>query len=253
MEDFLALSHPRITSFAKSNTISVQEVMQASNLDDIFMLPLSQQDLDELNHLQEIIHNVPYNENVKDVWHLTWGPSYTSKKFYSHIYSMLEAHPVYRMIWKSNCTPKIKFFIWLILVDRLNTKTVLTRRHIAVHDDDICVMCHTGATETIEHLLFLCPFARQCWMTLNFVWDISLNIEDRLARVREANGQEFFVEAAMIATRELWKIRDDKVFERQNPSHAGWVCNFKKQGLLQSLRFKADLRSTFCFWLDAFS
>ena len=53
----------------------------------------------------------------------------------------------------------------------------------------------------------------------------------------------------MIATRELWKIRDDKVFERQNPSHAGWVCNFKKQGLLQSLRFKADLRSPSIFGL----
>jgi hypothetical protein len=127
---------------------------------------------------------------------------------------VLEAHPVYRMIWKSSYTPRIKFFIWLVLVDRLNTKTVLTRRHIAVHHDEICVMCDTRATETIEHLFFLCPFARQCWMTLNFVWDDSLNIEERLCRRREVNGQEFFTEVAMIAAWELWKLRNDKVFHR---------------------------------------
>jgi len=141
IEYILAVSHPRIASFARSNTIYVKEIMQATGLDNIFMLPLSQEALDELNHLQEVIHSVPYDESGKDIWLPTWGPDYTSKKFYPHIYDMLEAHPVYKMNWKSSCTPTIKFFIWLVLVDRLNTKTVLTRRHIAVHQDDICVMC----------------------------------------------------------------------------------------------------------------
>jgi hypothetical protein len=47
------------------------------------------------------------------------------------------------------------------------------------HDDDLCVMCETREEETIEHLFFTCPFARQCWATLNFVWDHSLNLHDR--------------------------------------------------------------------------
>ena len=88
-------------------------------------------------------------------------------------------------------------------MDRLNTKTVLTRRHIAVHQDEICVMCDTGATETIDHLFFVCPFARRCWRTLNFTWDNSIHIEDRLYHGRIENGQEFFTEAMMIAAWEL--------------------------------------------------
>jgi len=79
MENILALSHPRIASFARSNTMSVQKIMQTTDLDEIFTLPLSQQALDELNHLQEVIHNVPpYDENGKDTWLPNWGPPRSS-------------------------------------------------------------------------------------------------------------------------------------------------------------------------------
>jgi hypothetical protein len=63
----------------------------------------------------------------------------------------------------------------------------------------------------------------------------------------------FFTEAAMIAALEIWNMRNDKVFGRREPNQVRWLCNFKSQCLLQSVRFKVDLRSTFRFWLDAFS
>jgi hypothetical protein len=57
----------------------------------------------------------------------------------------------------------------------------------------------------------------------------------------------------MMAAWELWKLRNDKILNRGTPSLAKWFNNFKNQCLLQSIRFKSDLRSTFCYWLDAFS
>lgn len=52
---------------------------------------------------------------------------------------------------------------------------------------------------------------------------------------------------------EIWKLRNDKVFNN-GPAHIDvWFRNFKNHCLLQSLRFKDDLRSAFCFWLDAYS
>jgi hypothetical protein len=62
-----------------------------------------------------------------------------------------------------------------------------------------------------------------------------------------------FIEVTMLAAWELWKVRNDKVFHRRDPNFARWLGNFKSQCLLQSCRFKADLRSSFCVWLDAFS
>ena len=73
------------------------EVMQANTLDDIFFLPLSQQALNELEHIQGIIQNVSYDENGRDTWLPSWGPIFTSNKF-SLIYILLETHPVYRMM-----------------------------------------------------------------------------------------------------------------------------------------------------------
>jgi hypothetical protein len=61
------------------------------------------------------------------------------------------------------------------------------------------------------------------------------------------------MEAVVTATWEIWKLRNDRVFN-DGPVHVDiWFRNFKNQCLLQSLRFKDDLRSAFCFWLDAFS
>ena len=48
--------------------------MQANTLDDIFFLPLSQQALNELEHIQGIIQNVTYDENGRDTWLPSWGP-----------------------------------------------------------------------------------------------------------------------------------------------------------------------------------
>jgi hypothetical protein len=63
----------------------------------------------------------------------------------------------------------------------------------------------------------------------------------------------FFTEAALIGAWELWKLRNDKIFQRRDPTPVLWLANFKNQCFAQSVRFKDDLRSSFCFWLDAFS
>jgi hypothetical protein len=42
-------------------------------------------------------------------------------------------------------------------------------------------------------------------------------------------------------------MRNDKIFEWRDPCQARWLCNFKSQCSLQSLRLKPNLRSAFCF------
>ena len=113
-------------------------------------------------------------------------------------------------------------------------------------------MCDDGEEETIEHLFFDCPFAQECWATLNFAWDGSLQLLDRLVQRSLAHNLPFFTEATLIVAWELWKMRNDKVFQRRQPSPSAWLANFKNQCLPQSVGFKDDLRSSFCVCLDAF-
>lgn len=249
----LSTEFPRLFTFATNETISVHDIMETASLDDIFFLPLSAQAYDELLILQDHLQTIAYEEEAADSWVLMWGPKYTSSKFYAHVFSPMEAHPIYRMVWKSRCMPRIKFFAWLVLVDHLNTKDMLRRRHLNVQDDTLCVMCAGGIGEDIEHLVFSCPFAQQCWSTINFSWDASIPLQDRFVKEKEIQGLPFFTEATLIAAWELWKLRNDKIFHQRVPTLALWLSNFKKQCYTQSVRFKADLRSSFCFWLDAIS
>jgi hypothetical protein len=64
---------------------------------------------------------------------------------------------------------------------------------------------------------------------------------------------DFFQEMALLATWELWKLRNDKIFNRDNHLVTRWPSNFKNQCFVHLDRFKVDLQSTFCAWLDAFS
>jgi hypothetical protein len=249
----LSIKFPRLMSFARNRNTLVQEIMEDVDLDELFILPLSQEAFEEMVQLQEEVQNINTNADERDSWCQTWGKNFTSKKFYSLIYSMVDAHQVHKMIWKSGCLLGIKFFIWLVLVDKLNTKTMLTCRHISNRNNDLCIMCDTGEEETIDHLLFFCPFDRRCWATLHIHCDLSLSIEDRLLLAMDTNGLDFFLKADMIAAWELWKIRNDSIFSRYDPSHDRWFCNFKNQGHLQAGRFKTELHTSFCFWLDAFS
>jgi hypothetical protein len=114
-------------------------------------------------------------------------------------------HDVFEIIWKSKCTPRIKFFTWLILVDRLNTKTMLRKRNIGDRQDGNCVLCSTGEEEAIEHLLFSCLFESICWGVLDINWDTSINLSDRIMHARQTSGLVFFTEISMIAAWEIWK------------------------------------------------
>jgi len=145
--------------------------MLAEDLNAFFMLPLCIQASEELEALQQQLHNTEYDQDAMDRWTPVWGNKYTSRQFYSYVYRPVEAHPIFKIVWKSRCVPRIKFFAWLILVDRLNTKTMLQRRHFNVQDGTACIMCTTGEQETIEHLFFECPFAQQCWTRLGISWD----------------------------------------------------------------------------------
>jgi hypothetical protein len=48
-------------------------------------------------------------------------------------------------IWKSKCVPKIKFFAWLLLNDRLNTRNMLRRRYKHLDQGYSCALCLDNA------------------------------------------------------------------------------------------------------------
>jgi hypothetical protein len=108
-DNILSVEYPRLYSFAINNSISVHTLMIEQDLKDIF-LPLSAQAHAELLLLQDRLQNIPYDGSDADIWMPFWGSKYSSRRFYAHAFSGVDSHLVYKMLWKSSCTPRINFF-----------------------------------------------------------------------------------------------------------------------------------------------
>ena len=100
----------------------------------------------------------------------SWGAQYKAPKLYKLAFSEHQVPVVFSWVWKCKVTPRVKFFAWLILVDRLNTRDMLARRNFNVQPNNICVLCSDNCVETIDHLLFDCSFAKQCWAKVGINW-----------------------------------------------------------------------------------
>jgi hypothetical protein len=125
---------------------------------------------------------------------------YPSRKYYQMVFEHLQVHQILKAIWKTKCIPRIKFFLWLLLVDRLNTRTMLLRRNIHVASNEFCVLCDHSIPEDIDHLFFNCPFAIACWKKLGFQWNMSLTICDIIWEVAGCgSAQPFTLEFIIMA------------------------------------------------------
>jgi hypothetical protein len=126
INDIAEEAFPRAFSFSVNEDVSVKDFLTAPRLSDNFLLPLSPQALDEVRELQArtAIEIAP----SPDVWSYPWGPIYSSRQYYKFYFKDLQPHISTTWLWKSKCTPRVKFFGWLVLVDRLNTRNMLRRR-----------------------------------------------------------------------------------------------------------------------------
>jgi hypothetical protein len=186
---------------------SVQEVGQASCLEDMFIIPISQAAALELEDLRELVQDYNLTDGP-DLRIFCWGNSqYAAAKLYNLAFSIDEVPGIFQLIWKCKVTPQIKFFAWLILQDRLHTRIMLVRRHFNVHPDSLCVLCPHREEETIAHLFFQCDFAQACWDKLSIVWDLNDELYKVIERARQQSGLPLFMEIFLIAAWDLWKIR----------------------------------------------
>jgi hypothetical protein len=89
---------------------------------------------------------------------------------------------------------KLKLFMWFLLADRLNTRNMLKRRHFNINDGFNCVLCDSGAEETIDHLIFLCPFSVSCWIKVGISWNLNHSRIEAMQAARRTFYRDLFFE-----------------------------------------------------------
>jgi hypothetical protein len=117
-----------------------------------------------------------------------WGTGlYSAARFYSFLFDGLPKDVTLEGIWRSKCLPKLKVFAWLLIMDKLNTRDMILRRHWRLESGPSCVLCEDNHLETRDHLFLYCPFAHASWSFLGIVWNQYCGIRQNI----EAIGHHF--------------------------------------------------------------
>jgi hypothetical protein len=187
----------------------------------------------------------------RDIWAYDWGDSFTSARYYKHIHSSIQVMPAFKLLWKSSCMMRVNFFAWLLLVDRLNTRDMLHRRHWKVTEDTHCVLCPTRARETRMHLFFECNFSQRIWNYLQIDWTLAPDMQGSLLIAKLAFGKPFFMEVIMLGCWNIWKQRNGLIFRFERPSFAAWKRAFVHDISMLGHRIKSKHHDDLMAWIGS--
>lgn len=117
------------------------------------------------------------------------------------LYRRLVGHqqidPAFQYLWKSPYHPKHKVSFQLLLKDRLTTRNILRRKHMVLPSYD-CTICFPGMDESVEHLFWICPFAKQCWEASKAQHHFRRQLFDNVQALKIQLNCQFFMVAIII-------------------------------------------------------
>jgi hypothetical protein len=211
----------RLFSFAKDKMQSVKDFLHKDSMLENFHLPLSVEAHAELSKLKDLLFDVHLRDSSNDSWVLRLGhEALKPSKTYKHTFDHFETRQPSCWIWKSKCTSKHKFFAWLILHDRINTKDMLLRWHWHVTDNHNCILCHVGSFEDQKHLFFNCTFSTSVWNYLQNPWIPGNQVATIMAAKKSFSGP-CFAKIVILACWCTWKQRNGWILKNIRPAFRG--------------------------------
>jgi hypothetical protein len=161
----LKLSFPQLHSYAKSDKGTISSILQMENFQEHFHLPLSEIAYEQL--CEVICSCKVFQLRVRMMCgHIFGGMvNILVSKAYNHFIGHDYVHLAFKWIWKSCYHMKQKMFFCLLLQNRLNTRGMMRRRNMVL-DSYTCELCLLQRVETLRHLFLLCPFAKNCWASI---------------------------------------------------------------------------------------
>uniref|UniRef100_A0A453SE28 Reverse transcriptase zinc-binding domain-containing protein n=1 Tax=Aegilops tauschii subsp. strangulata TaxID=200361 RepID=A0A453SE28_AEGTS len=112
-----------------------------------------------------LLNDVHLHEQTEDtiIWKHANDGIYTAATAYKAQFLGLTLSPLDRMVWKAWAPPKVKFFAWLAIQDRIWTADRLQRR--GWPNCGLCKLCNREQ-ETGAHIFFKCRFTIRIWKSL---------------------------------------------------------------------------------------
>jgi hypothetical protein len=82
---------------------------------------------------------------------------------------------------------------------------------------------------------------------------MNLPVDERVLQALQMSTLEFFMEAFIMPSWEIWNLRNAVIFDNGLASVSLWVRKFKAQGFLHIVRVKSDRQASFISFLESIS
>uniref|UniRef100_A0A8I6WZM0 Reverse transcriptase zinc-binding domain-containing protein n=1 Tax=Hordeum vulgare subsp. vulgare TaxID=112509 RepID=A0A8I6WZM0_HORVV len=115
---------------------------------------------------------------------------------------------------------------------------MLKRRHYHIADIESCVLCTAQEEETIDQLIFNCPFSQACWAKIGISYNINISRIEATIRAKEIYSGRLFFEIFTITAWNIWKERNYFIFNQISRTYNAWLERTKAD--LSWLRYRVS-------------
>ena len=244
---------PSLFSHTNDQNASVAKVYSRP-LRDHFVTRLSHVAAAEFAMLEEIVEEVVLQETpdnrlcplVSKDGTLRAGPIYAAMM-------SLQEHtpcPFYKFVWINCAPPRVRFFAWLLVQEKIQCKTNLVVKKVVENPE--CEVCH-AAEESPDHLILHCHFAKQFWTKIGVPVQDAMVSQLWLLECPVTIPVEHYSTFLLLCAWQLWKHRHDVVFRGQNPSILHLLLSCKEEARLWSCRLPRQDKLVAEAWCNVFS
>ncbi|KAJ3699256.1 hypothetical protein LUZ61_002961 [Rhynchospora tenuis] len=157
-------------------------------------------------------------DTQQSVWKWTSSGIYSSASAYSILADPGVRSSYYTLLWNLKIPPKVKIFLWVLLLDR-----VLTQQNLLVRNwpsIPACKCCDHGTFETSSHLFVLCNYARRVWTLIQIRFSLPLlilapDLEELWLQNRASVGHSWDIIWAAV-TWAILKERNRRIFSNKS-------------------------------------
>jgi hypothetical protein len=185
------------------------------------------------------LHDYNFDENLEDTisWTLTEDGQYTAASAYKAQFFGATISNFRRSVWKTWAPPKVKFFAWLALQNRLWTADRLQKR--GWPNNGNCPLCSRNA-ESIDHLLLHCRFTQRlwgllkAWLGLYFIdlhaWH-AMSLKDWWSLMTGAStpNRKGFASVVLLTSWEVWNERNARILRHKHAPPSMVFGNIKNE------------------------
>ena len=170
-----------------------------------------------------LLNDVHLHEQTEDVivWKHANDGIYTAATAYKAQFLGMTVSPLDRMVWKAWAPPKVKFFAWLVLQDRIWTADRLERR--GWPNCGLCPLCKREQ-ETGAHLFFKCRYTIRLWRAIiekiglhhmdTSTWHLHETVKEWWDKRTDCTNPNWHAMASltMLVSWTIWNERNNRIF-----------------------------------------